>query len=222
MTAMTLPLMMKSSLGVKIYRGVIERRVGHQHYLTVRAIVNEAFDSGSIVNDCQHDVATHHVPVLAVGDRKGKGVVVGDDAQRPLAFGQEREIVHLELRPGADSHGDGIGIAGRLVDMLVAQPSVDDRIDGSLRTNSASVDPALFMESAFGVDSSGRPFGGGRADKGGFQIPLGVLAESEDQDALWTLVEGIVRTRLAKVVPEIEREYERAHPERLSHNHEER
>ncbi|HEX7333310.1 MAG TPA: hypothetical protein VF290_17540 [Pyrinomonadaceae bacterium] len=55
---------------MKIYRGVIERRVGHQHYLTVRAIVNEAFDSGSIVNDCQHDVATHHVPVLAVGDRK--------------------------------------------------------------------------------------------------------------------------------------------------------
>jgi nanoRNase/pAp phosphatase (c-di-AMP/oligoRNAs hydrolase) len=107
------------------------------------------------------------------------------------------------------------------IDTVLVYGIVDDRVDGSLRTDSASLEPATFLHSVFGKDRAGKPYGGGRADKGGFQIPLGVLAESEDQDALWNLVEGIVRTRLAKVVPEIEREYERAHPERLSHNHHE-
>ena len=78
---------------------------------------------------------------------------------------------------------------------------VEDRIDGSLRTNSASVDPALFMESAFGVDSNGRPYGGGRADKGGFQIPLGVLADCEDGGVLLKLARQAVRKRLTRVVP---------------------
>ena len=97
---------------------------------------------------------------------------------------------------------------------------VEDRIDGSLRTDSPSVEPATFLHSAFGKDRNGKPYGGGRADKGGFQIPLGVLAESEDKEKLWVIVEQIVRSRLAKVIPEIEREYERLHPD--AHNgHEE-
>jgi nanoRNase/pAp phosphatase (c-di-AMP/oligoRNAs hydrolase) len=95
------------------------------------------------------------------------------------------------------------------IDTVLVYGIVEDRIDGSLRTDSPSVEPATFLHAVFGKDRAGKPYGGGRADKGGFQIPLGVLAESEDKDALWNIVTQIVRTRLAKVIPDIEREYER-------------
>ena len=91
------------------------------------------------------------------------------------------------------------------IDTVLVFGIVEDRIDGSLRTTRASVDPANFMEGAFGVDSSGRPYGGGRADMGGFRVPLGLLAESEDEAALWRIVKDLVRRRVAKVVPDLDR-----------------
>lgn len=91
------------------------------------------------------------------------------------------------------------------IDTVVVYGIVEDRIDGSLRTRRASVDPAAFMQNAFGDDSQGRPYGGGRADMGGFRIPLGLLAESEDEETLWSLVKDVVRQRVARVVPDLER-----------------
>lgn len=91
------------------------------------------------------------------------------------------------------------------IDTVVVYGIVEDRIDGSLRTRRASVDPAAFMQNAFGDDSQGRPYGGGRADMGGFRIPLGLLAESEDEETLWALVKDVVRQRVARVVPDLER-----------------
>jgi nanoRNase/pAp phosphatase (c-di-AMP/oligoRNAs hydrolase) len=82
---------------------------------------------------------------------------------------------------------------------------VEDRVDGSLRTRRASVDPALFMQNVFGQDSEGRPYGGGRADMGGFRIPLGLLAESGDEERLWQIAREVVRQRVARVVPELEK-----------------
>jgi nanoRNase/pAp phosphatase (c-di-AMP/oligoRNAs hydrolase) len=87
------------------------------------------------------------------------------------------------------------------IDTVLAFGIVDDHIDGSLRTVSATVDPGVFMESAFGRDDRGRPYGGGRADKGGFQIPLGLLGEGSDPDSLWRLVGRAVRARVERVVP---------------------
>jgi nanoRNase/pAp phosphatase (c-di-AMP/oligoRNAs hydrolase) len=104
------------------------------------------------------------------------------------------------------------------LDTVLVYGIVEDRIDGSLRTDSPALEPATFLHTAFGKDRAGKPYGGGRADKGGFQIPLGVLAESDDKDALWTIVEQIVRTRLTKVIPDLEREYERS--QREGHHHE--
>ncbi len=89
------------------------------------------------------------------------------------------------------------------IDTVVVFGIVDDRIDGSLRTNRASVDPAVFMSTAFGEDEQGRPYGGGRNDKGGFQIPLGLLSECEDDAALWALAHQVIRGRIARVVPEV-------------------
>lgn len=115
------------------------------------------------------------------------------------------------------------------IDTVLVFGLVEDRIDGSLRTDSPAIDPAVFLQTAFGKDRTGRPYGGGRADKGGFQIPLGVLAECEDQDALWNIVEQIVRSRISRSVPGLEREYERLerdsqehHHGRNGHHHEER
>lgn len=95
------------------------------------------------------------------------------------------------------------------IDTVLVFGIVGDRIDGSLRTNSPSVDPALFLKTAFGTDRDGTPFGGGRADKGGFQIPLGFLAEVEDADALWRLVDTTVLARLQRVVPDLTTHAER-------------
>jgi nanoRNase/pAp phosphatase (c-di-AMP/oligoRNAs hydrolase) len=91
------------------------------------------------------------------------------------------------------------------IDTALVFGIVDDRIDGSLRTNRASVDPAAFMQSAFGDDSHGRPYGGGRADMGGFQVPLGMVGECGDEKVLWRMVRDAVRKRVARVVPELEK-----------------
>ena len=62
------------------------------------------------------------------------------------------------------------------IDTCVVYGVVGDKyIEGSLRTHSPSVDPAVWLEQAFGADEKGRPYGGGRRDKGGFRIPIGFL-----------------------------------------------
>ena len=85
------------------------------------------------------------------------------------------------------------------IDTVVVYGVVGDRfIEGSLRTHSASVDPAVWLEQAFGCDDRGRAFGGGRRDKGGFRIPIGFLGRATDRAQLWTLVEHAMRTALLK------------------------
>ena len=65
------------------------------------------------------------------------------------------------------------------------------------------------MQAAFGEDSQGRPYGGGRSDMGGFRVPLGMLSECEDDTLLWRLVRETVYKRVARVVPEVEKMLER-------------
>jgi nanoRNase/pAp phosphatase (c-di-AMP/oligoRNAs hydrolase) len=85
------------------------------------------------------------------------------------------------------------------IDTCVVYGVVGDRhIEGSLRTHSPSVDPAAWLEQAFGIDDKGRPFGGGRRDKGGFRIPIGFLGRVTDRAQLWQLVEHAVRTALLR------------------------
>lgn len=89
------------------------------------------------------------------------------------------------------------------IDTVLVYGIVENRIDGSLRTNSPSIDPAAFLEGVFGRDAAGRPYGGGRADKGGFQIPLGVFADAGDDERLWEMVRAAVRSRVARVIPDL-------------------
>ena len=75
------------------------------------------------------------------------------------------------------------------IDTCVVYGVVGDKyIEGSLRTHSPSVDPAVWLEQAFGADDKGRPYGGGRRDKGGFRIPIGFLGRVTDRPQLWQLV----------------------------------
>lgn len=71
-----------------------------------------------------------------------------------------------------------------------------DAVDGSLRTNSATIDPDTFLKTLFGTDPAGRHFGGGRRSKGGFRIPLGIFDRCRDRDALW----GIAKKTIADLV----------------------
>lgn len=76
---------------------------------------------------------------------------------------------------------------------------VGDRIDGSLRTCDPGVDPAGILDQAFGRDAAGRPYGGGRTGKGGFQLPLQMVAAAGP--ARTGDVDRYVRSRIARVVP---------------------
>ena len=102
-----------------------------------------------------------------------------------------------------DEDRDGIGEAA---DYLLRREGVDtvviygivsgSFIDGSLRTTSNTVDPDKWLKDLFGIDPSGRYYGGGRRDKGGFQIPLGLFARCTDRDLVWetakTTIEDVV------------------------------
>jgi nanoRNase/pAp phosphatase (c-di-AMP/oligoRNAs hydrolase) len=85
------------------------------------------------------------------------------------------------------------------IDTCVVYGVIGDKyIEGSLRTHSPSVDPAAWLEQAFGTDERGRAYGGGRRDKGGFRIPIGFLGRVTDRGQLWQLVEHAVRTALLR------------------------
>ena len=65
-------------------------------------------------------------------------------------------------------------------------------IDGSLRTKSDTLDPDKWLKDVFGTSQEGRPYGGGRRDKGGVQVPLGVFSRCENKELLWTCVQTMV------------------------------
>lgn len=83
---------------------------------------------------------------------------------------------------------------------------IDGWIDGSLRTNDPSLDPAAWLRDAFGIGPLGMPYGGGRRGKGGFQIPLGPLARCPNQKALWRvckeMIEDTIRKRIGSTSEE--------------------
>jgi nanoRNase/pAp phosphatase (c-di-AMP/oligoRNAs hydrolase) len=87
------------------------------------------------------------------------------------------------------------------IDTVIVYGIVNDRwIDGSLRTTSAKIDPDRLLKELFGTDEAGRPYGGGRSEKGGFRIPIGPFAHCTDRELLWRLsqrtIEDLVFSKL--------------------------
>jgi nanoRNase/pAp phosphatase (c-di-AMP/oligoRNAs hydrolase) len=75
---------------------------------------------------------------------------------------------------------------------------------GSLRTSKLTLDPDEFIKEAFGQDSQGRFFGGGRMMAGGFEIPMGFLGGSNENSEYarmkWELFDTQIKQKLLKLV----------------------
>lgn len=83
----------------------------------------------------------------------------------------------------------------------------DDELEvvvGSLRTSKLTLDPDEFIKEAFGQDSSGRFFGGGRTSAGGFEIPMGFLSGSNENSAYakmkWEVFDTQIKQKLLRLV----------------------
>ncbi|MBE9051165.1 bifunctional oligoribonuclease/PAP phosphatase NrnA [Nostocales cyanobacterium LEGE 11386] len=83
----------------------------------------------------------------------------------------------------------------------------DDELEvviGSLRTTKLTLDPDEFIKEAFGQDSTGRFFGGGRTGAGGFEIPMGFLSGSNENAAYakmkWEVYDSQIKQKLLKLV----------------------
>ncbi len=75
---------------------------------------------------------------------------------------------------------------------------------GSLRTNKLTLDPDEFIKEAFGQDSNGRFFGGGRMMAGGFEIPMGFLGSFNDNAEYaklkWEVFDIQIKQKLLRLV----------------------
>ena len=75
---------------------------------------------------------------------------------------------------------------------------------GSLRTTKLTLDPDEFIKEAFGQDTQGRFFGGGRSLAGGFEIPMGFLSglnENSDFAKLkWSVYDTQIKQKLLRLV----------------------
>ncbi|NJK41700.1 MAG: bifunctional oligoribonuclease/PAP phosphatase NrnA [Acaryochloridaceae cyanobacterium SU_2_1] len=75
---------------------------------------------------------------------------------------------------------------------------------GSLRTSKLTLDPDEFIKEAFGQDTQGRFFGGGRSLAGGFEIPMGFLSglnENPDFAKLkWSVYDTQIKQKLLRLV----------------------
>jgi len=106
-------------------------------------------------------------------------------------------------------HRDGIPQAADFllqragIETVLVFGIVDSKtIEGSLRTRSDAVSPDAFLKKAFGGDDErGAPYGGGNVrNKGGFQIPLGFLAQHKDRDQLYRLAGEIVMEKFLTAI----------------------
>jgi nanoRNase/pAp phosphatase (c-di-AMP/oligoRNAs hydrolase) len=116
---------------------------------------------------------------------------------------QHKDIKETYLFSGVgyvrDEDRDGIG---QCADYLLHREGIEtvivygvvgnSFIDGSLRTKSHTLDPDKWLKDVFGKNEEGKYYGGGRKDKGGFQIPLGVFSKCSDRELLWILIKKTI------------------------------
>ncbi len=110
-------------------------------------------------------------------------------------------------------HRDGIPQAADFlltragIDTVLVFGIVDGKtVEGSLRTRSDTINPDAFLKRAFGIDEErGAHFGGGNTrNKGGFQIPIGFLAQHKDRDQLYRLAGEIIHEKFLEAIGRVE------------------
>jgi nanoRNase/pAp phosphatase (c-di-AMP/oligoRNAs hydrolase) len=106
-------------------------------------------------------------------------------------------------------HRDGIPQAAEFLlrregtDTVLVFGIVDGkRVDGSIRTRSDNINPDTFLKKAFGADEESHTYygGGNIKDKGGFQIPLGLFAQSSDRETLYQMAREVVRQKFLQAI----------------------
>ncbi|HAT48977.1 MAG: bifunctional oligoribonuclease/PAP phosphatase NrnA [Nitrospirae bacterium] len=65
---------------------------------------------------------------------------------------------------------------------IVTHATGEEVISGSLRTTKSALNPDEFIKEGLGRATTGAFYGGGKASAGGFEIPLGFLSGSEDEE----------------------------------------
>ncbi|MCS6885237.1 MAG: bifunctional oligoribonuclease/PAP phosphatase NrnA [Acidobacteriota bacterium] len=82
---------------------------------------------------------------------------------------------------------------------IVQKEGEREVIVGSLRTTKVTLNPDSFLKSALGKDWQGNYYGGGKYEAGGFEIPIGFLSGTYDEDFMkmkWKIYDSQVRRRL--------------------------
>ncbi|MCP9493987.1 MAG: bifunctional oligoribonuclease/PAP phosphatase NrnA [Pyrinomonadaceae bacterium MAG19_C2-C3] len=82
---------------------------------------------------------------------------------------------------------------------IVRKPGEREMIIGSLRTRKPTLNPDAFIKEALGANEKGRFYGGGRREAGGFEIPVGFLAGTFDDEFMrrkWKLYDAQIKRRL--------------------------
>lgn len=82
---------------------------------------------------------------------------------------------------------------------IVRKPGEKEIIIGSMRTQKATLNPDAFLKEALGANERGRHYGGGRKEAGGFEIPVGFLAgtyEDEFMRRKWKLYDAQIKRKL--------------------------
>ena len=82
---------------------------------------------------------------------------------------------------------------------IVRNDTHEETLVGSLRTDKYTLNPDEFIKEAFGKDSSGHYFGGGKPSAGGFSIPIGFLSgdnQKEFNQLKWNVYDKQIKAKL--------------------------
>jgi nanoRNase/pAp phosphatase (c-di-AMP/oligoRNAs hydrolase) len=115
-------------------------------------------------------------------------------------------FVRKEHRDGIPQAADFL-LSREGIDTVLVFGIVDGRtIDGSLRTRSDTINPDSFLKKTFGIDEErGSHYGGGNIrDKGGFQIPIGFLAQHKDREMLYRLAWEVIHEKVCESIGRVE------------------
>ncbi|OYT72813.1 MAG: exopolyphosphatase-like protein [Chloracidobacterium sp. CP2_5A] len=90
---------------------------------------------------------------------------------------------------------------------IITKEGEREVIIGSLRTSKVTLNPDQFLKSALGRDTIGNYYGGGKHEAGGFEIPIGFLSGTYDEDFMrskWKIYDAMVKRKLLEKIGVIE------------------
>jgi nanoRNase/pAp phosphatase (c-di-AMP/oligoRNAs hydrolase) len=90
---------------------------------------------------------------------------------------------------------------------IITKEGEREVIIGSLRTSKVTLNPDTFLKSALGKDLCGHFYGGGKYEAGGFEIPIGFLSGTYDEEfmrAKWKIYDTMVKRRLLEKIGAVE------------------